>query len=79
MIHGGIDGIERMGIGSELIPVAAPIPMVQEDLASGRLVKLNIPEYESGNYTFDVIYRTDVPPAPAARWLIERFVQQRSE
>lgn len=143
-MNGGIDGIERIGIGSvELIPVAAPnhplatgaanvpgagreltqlvlsdrsrltkdkdfavlsnrtwrladlgakhmllregigwgnmpTPMVREDLESGRLVKLNIPEYESGNYTFDVIYRTDLPPGPAARWLIERFVQQRS-
>jgi len=41
-------------------------------------VQLNIPEYKSGQYSFDVIYRTDVPPGPAARWLIERFVQQGS-
>lgn len=53
-----------------------PAPMVQEDLDSGRLVHLNIPEYQSGKYTFDVIYRTDLPPGPAAKWLIERFVQQ---
>ena len=53
-----------------------PTPMVQEDLDSGRLVKLKIPEYERGDYTFDVIYRTDAPPGPAAKWLIERFVQQ---
>ncbi|WP_457493532.1 LysR substrate-binding domain-containing protein, partial [Streptomyces sp. P5_D11] len=55
-----------------------PAPMVQEDLESGRLVQLNIPEYKSGIYSFDVIYRTDLPPGPAARWLIERFVQQCS-
>ncbi|NVZ53680.1 LysR family transcriptional regulator [Pseudomonas sp. B6002] len=138
----GIDGVERIGVGSvELIPVAAPqhplalsaanapgasreltqlvlsdrslltkdrdfavlsnrtwrladlgakhmllregigwgnmpAPMVEEDLSSGRLVQLNIPEYTSGKYTFNVIYRTDLPPGPAARWLIERFVQQ---
>ncbi|MFJ2482683.1 LysR family transcriptional regulator [Pseudomonas sp. NPDC087598] len=53
-----------------------PVPMVEEDLRSGRLVRLQLPEYESGIYTFDVIYRTDLPPGPAARWLIERFVQQ---
>ena len=53
-----------------------PAPMVQEDLDSGRLVLLNLPEYQSGTYTFDVIYRTDLPPGPAARWLIERFMQQ---
>lgn len=54
-----------------------PAPMVQEDLQSGRLVQLNIPEYQSAAYAFDVIYRTDLPPGPAAQWLIERFVQQR--
>lgn len=53
-----------------------PLPMVEEDLQSGRLVRLNLPEYQSGIYPFDVIYRTDLPPGPAARWLIERFVQQ---
>jgi DNA-binding transcriptional LysR family regulator len=140
----GIDGIERIGVGSvELIPVAAPNhplassddnapgagreftqlvlsdrslltkdkdfavlsnrtwrladlgakhmllregigwgnmprPMVEEDLQAGRLVRLNLPEYQSGIYAFDVIYRTDLPPGPAARWLIERFVQQSS-
>jgi len=55
-----------------------PAPMVREDLDSGRLVQLNIPEYESGQYSFDVIYRTDLPPGPAAKWLIERFVKQSS-
>ncbi|WP_416423797.1 LysR family transcriptional regulator [Pseudomonas sp. App30] len=53
-----------------------PAPMVAEDLASGRLVHLDIAEYASGHYAFDVIYRTDQPPGPAARWLIERFVHQ---
>jgi DNA-binding transcriptional LysR family regulator len=52
-----------------------PKPMIQEDLDSGRLVQLDLSEYTSGQYTFDAIYRTDVPPGPAARWLIERFVQ----
>jgi DNA-binding transcriptional LysR family regulator len=55
-----------------------PAPMVQEDLDSGRLVHLKMPEYKSGIYSFDAIYRTDLPPGPAARWLIDRFVQQSS-
>jgi len=53
-----------------------PTPMIQEDLDSGRLVPLNLPEYTSGKYPFSIIYRSDLPPRPAARWLIERFVQQ---
>ncbi|WP_213941309.1 LysR family transcriptional regulator [Pseudomonas sp. dw_612] len=138
----GIDGIERIGVGSvELIPVAAPhhplastdrnvpgagresiqlvlsdrsqltkdrdfavlstrtwrladlgakhmllregigwgnmpISMVREDLEAGRLVHLNLSEYTSGLYAFDAIYRSDQPPGPAAKWLIDRFVQQ---
>jgi DNA-binding transcriptional LysR family regulator len=56
-----------------------PLPMVEEDLQSCRLVRLNLPEYQSGIYPFDVIYRTDLPPGPAARWLIERFVQQSAQ
>jgi DNA-binding transcriptional LysR family regulator len=53
-----------------------PEEMVEDDLASGRLVPLDLPEIRSQPYIFDVIYRTDTPPGPAARWLIERFVQQ---
>ncbi|MEL7553039.1 LysR family transcriptional regulator [Pseudomonas protegens] len=55
-----------------------PRPMVEEDLRSGRLVRLNLPEYQSGIYPFDAIYRSDTPPGPAARWLIERFLHQVS-
>ncbi|WP_397448773.1 LysR family transcriptional regulator [Pseudomonas sp. NA-150] len=55
-----------------------PVDRVEDDLASGRLVQLDLPEIRSQPYTFDVIYRTDTPPGPAARWLIERFVQQAS-
>lgn len=53
-----------------------PMPMIQEDLDSGRLVQLNLPEYTSGKYPFNIIYRSDLPLGPAARWLIERFVKQ---
>lgn len=55
-----------------------PTHMIEEDLASGRLVQLDLPESRSNPYSFDVIYRTDTPPGPAARWLIERFIQQVS-
>lgn len=53
-----------------------PVPMVQEDLDSGRLVLLDLPENHSNFYPFDAIYRTDTPPGPAASWLIERFSGQ---
>ena len=56
-----------------------PVPMVQEDLDSGRLVLLDLPDYKGGLYPFDAIYRTDTPPGPAASWLISRFAGQAAD
>ena len=53
-----------------------PLPMVEEDLASGRLVRLDLPDMASGAYRFDAIYRADAPPGPAGSWLITRFRNQ---
>jgi len=53
-----------------------PVDMVRDDLISGRLVQLDLPDCFGGDYAFDVIYRTDTPPGPAASWLIERFKAQ---
>lgn len=53
-----------------------PEPMVRDDMAVNRLVQLDLPDCAGGDYLFDVIYRTDKPPGPAARWLIERFRDQ---
>ncbi|WP_211100011.1 LysR family transcriptional regulator [Acuticoccus kandeliae] len=50
-----------------------PEPMVRDDLAQGRLVRLDLPDSTNARYQFDAIYRTDTPPGPAASWLIERF------
>lgn len=53
-----------------------PRSMVEADLAAGRLVALGLPEWPSVGYAFHLIHRTDTPPGPAARWLIERFAAQ---
>lgn len=53
-----------------------PEPMVADDLAAGRLVRLEMPDSIGGDYVMDAIYRTDTPPGPAGRWLIQRFVEQ---
>ncbi|WP_207796744.1 LysR family transcriptional regulator [Sphingomonas oleivorans] len=50
-----------------------PEPMVRDDLIAGRLVHLDMPDSIEGYYVMDAIYRTDTPPGPAGRWLIERF------
>ena len=53
-----------------------PEPIVHNDVASGRLVWLDLPEVRSGFYPLQAIYRTDSPPGPAAGWMIQRFVSQ---
>ena len=53
-----------------------PEPNVRDDLAQGRLVRLDIPEIGTGSYPLHAIYRTHSPPGPAARWLIQHFVGQ---
>ncbi|MGO4727643.1 MULTISPECIES: LysR family transcriptional regulator [unclassified Inquilinus] len=53
-----------------------PEPIVRGDIDAGRLVALDLPDWRPGVYTFQMTYRTDTPPGPAARWLIERFAGQ---
>jgi DNA-binding transcriptional LysR family regulator len=55
---------------------AMPEPVVRGDIAAGRLVALDLPDWRAVTYGLNAIYRTDTPPGPAAKWLIERFVGQ---
>ncbi len=54
-----------------------PEPNVRDDLAAGRLVRLDLPEDTGGLYSFQAMYRTDTPPGPAAAWLIQHFAYQK--
>ncbi|MFG1463380.1 LysR family transcriptional regulator [Xanthobacter sp. DSM 24535] len=53
-----------------------PLPLVREDLKSGRLVQLDMPDARGTSYALQAIYRTDSPPGPAGAWLIARFKSQ---
>jgi DNA-binding transcriptional LysR family regulator len=53
-----------------------PEPMAREDLESGRLVELDMPDCRRGSLRLHAIYRTDAPPGPAGSWLIARFEAQ---
>ena len=59
----------RAGIGWGMMP----LERVKDDLATGALVQLGIPDLAPFDYPLDAIYRVDTPPGPAAVWLIERF------
>ena len=53
-----------------------PREMVEEDLASGRLVELDLPDHRGGVYALSALWRRDMPPGPATRWLLDRFVER---
>ena len=56
-----------------------PLPMIEDDLISGTLVRLAMPDHLGGTYRFAGIWRRDTPPGPAASWLLERFVELGSD
>jgi DNA-binding transcriptional LysR family regulator len=51
-----------------------PEPIVRADIESGRLMRLNLPDWRGGEYSLQAVHKTDTPPGPAGRWLIERLV-----
>lgn len=53
-----------------------PVPMIREDLLSGRLVRIELPDIKGGNYRFFAIHRSDAPPGPAGSFLIQKFAKQ---
>ncbi len=59
----------KAGLGWGMMPYAR----VKDDIASGDLVELNLPDLIPFDYPLDAIYRIDTPPGPAATWLIDRF------
>ena len=50
-----------------------PEHQVREDLAAGRLVRLDLPDFPAHRYDFSGLHRADAPPGPAARWLLDRL------
>lgn len=51
-----------------------PQPAIANDLLTGALVRLEIPESPGGLYRFFAVWRRDHPPGPAAQWLRAQFV-----
>src|SRR5256714_8501965 len=54
---------------------AMPVGVIETDLANGSLVKIGIEDVPNANLVMamSVVFRTDRPPGPAGRWLIERL------
>lgn len=52
-----------------------PLPMIEADLLSGTLIRLEMPDHPGGTYRFSGVWRRDAPPGPASSWLLEQFVE----
>src|SRR5712664_4172131 len=52
-----------------------PAGVVEADLANGSLVKIRIEDVPEGHLVMamSAVFKTDAPPGPAGRWLIERL------
>ena len=50
--------------------------LIAEDLASGRLVELDLEPYRAVRSPLYAMHRTDRSPKPAASWLIDQFKRQ---
>ena len=50
-----------------------PLPLIETDLITGALVRLDMPDHVSILYSFNGIYRGDTAPGPTAAWLRDRF------
>ena len=50
-----------------------PAEMVADDLAAGRLVRLQVAEAPEHRYPIALIHRADTPPGPACAWLADRL------
>ncbi|TGT57328.1 LysR family transcriptional regulator [Mesorhizobium sp. M00.F.Ca.ET.170.01.1.1] len=50
--------------------------LMAEDLASGRLVELDLEPYSEARSPLYAMHRTDRSPKPAAAWLIDQFKRQ---
>lgn len=51
-----------------------PVPLIEADLLTGTLLRLDLPENPEVSYGFFAISRRDVKLGPAASWLRDRFV-----
>ena len=56
-----------------------PRDMVAGDLASGRLVELDLPEKPGDHYTLYALWRRDTRLGPATSWLIDAFREALQE
>lgn len=60
----------RAGLGCGFMP----LPIVAEDLASGKLVRIALEPHTTsgGDFSMHALHMKDASPGPAGRWFVER-------
>lgn len=56
-----------------------PEEMVADDVAAGRLVRLELAEADQHHFSLSLVHRMDALPGPAGRWLSTRLASQVSK
>ena len=62
----------RAGLGWGNMPLA----MVEEDLANGRLVALDLPDFVPLDYGMSAFWQATHPPGPAGQWIIDAIEER---
>jgi DNA-binding transcriptional LysR family regulator len=57
---------------------ALPLHVVEADLASGALVQITPEDGPLSTCVISAVYRTDSPPGPAGRWLVDHLKQENA-
>jgi len=50
-----------------------PLHMVEKDIASGKLVVLDLVDMSGSALTMSAYHQPSVPPGPAGRWFIDHL------
>ena len=53
-----------------------PRHMVRDDLATGRLVTLRVPEAPQIHYQLHALWRKDSRPGPASSWMLDALIER---
>lgn len=56
-----------------------PEPLVRDDLATGRLLRLQLAEQAETRFPLYLIQRADSPPGEAGRWLMQQFAAHQPD
>jgi hypothetical protein len=79
MVEHGRSALDKMVVVIQRAAALDDAEIGLADIESGKLLRLELPEWRGGEYTLQAIHKIDAPPGPAGWWLIERLVTPSDE